>query len=112
MDSIKEAISAIFTGVVVADFLRKTGRVLQAIEVYKECLIIIHSQVLVIDISLANFMFCAIYLAIICAYDYIKDYTSTEKYLRELLLYLDSNDTAEKAMLHLKLAEILQKQSK
>ncbi|CAH3131564.1 unnamed protein product [Pocillopora meandrina] len=112
MDSIKEAISAIFTGMVVADFLRETGRVLQAIEVYKECLIIIHSLVLVIDISLANTMFCAIYLAIFCAYDYIKDYTNTENYLKELLLYLDSHDTAEKGWLHLKLAEILRVQSK
>ncbi|CAH3131573.1 unnamed protein product [Pocillopora meandrina] len=112
MDSVKEAISAIFRGKVVADFLRKTGRVLQATEVYKECLIIIHSQVLVIDISLANSMFCAIYLAIICAYDYIKDYTNTENYLKELLLYLDSHDTAKKGWLHLKLAEILRVQSK
>ena len=112
MDSIEEAISAIFIGIVVAEFLRKTGRVLQAIEVYKECLIILHSQAQAIDSSLANLIFCAIYLAIICAYDYIKDYTSTEKYLRELLLYLDSNDTAEKGRLHLKLAEILQVQSK
>ena len=112
MDSMKEAISAISIGMVVADFLRKTGRVLQAIEVYKECLIIIHSQVLVIDISLANSMFCAIYLAIICAYDYIKDYTNTENYLKKLLLYLDSHNTTKKGRLHLKLAEILRVQSK
>ncbi|XP_066016680.1 tetratricopeptide repeat protein 28-like [Pocillopora verrucosa] len=112
MDSIKEAISAIFIGSVVAVFLGKTGRVLQAIEVYKECLIILHSQARAIDSSLANLIFRVIYLELICAYDYIKDYTSTEKYLRELLLYLDSNDTAEKGRLHLKLADILQKQSK
>ena len=107
MDSIKEV-----TGILVADFLRKTGHVLQAIEVYKECLIIVHSQAQAIDSSLADFKFQAIYERIILAYDYIKDYTSTEKYLRELLLYLDSNDIPEKGRLHLKLAEILQKQSK
>ena len=61
MDSIKEAESAIYIAVVVAEFLRKTGRVLQAIEVYKECLIILHSQAQAIDRSLANFMFRAIY---------------------------------------------------
>ena len=67
MDSIKEAISAIFIGTVVAVFLHKTGRVLQAIEVYKECLIILHSQAQAIDSSLANFTFRAIYKKIICA---------------------------------------------
>ncbi|CAH3165114.1 unnamed protein product [Pocillopora meandrina] len=61
MDSIEEAISAIIRGMMVAVFLHTTGRVLQAIEVYKECLIITHSLVLVIDISLANFMFSTIY---------------------------------------------------
>ncbi|RMX41716.1 hypothetical protein pdam_00025261 [Pocillopora damicornis] len=112
MDSIKEAISAISIGIAVAEFLRKTGRVLQAIEVYRECLIILHSQAQAIDSSLANFTFRAIYKKIICAYVYIEDYTSTEKYIRELLLYLDYNDTAEKGWLHLHLAEILQVQSK
>ena len=46
MDSIEEALLAIFIGTVVAEFLRKTSRVLQAIEVFKECLIKLHSQVL------------------------------------------------------------------
>ena len=96
MDSVKEAISVITIGKVVAEFLHKTDRVLQAIEVYKECLTILHSQVLAIDSSLANAMFRVVYRNIICAYVYIKDYTSTEKYLRKLLLYLDSNNTAEK----------------
>ena len=67
MDSIEEALSAIFIGLVVAEFLCKTGRVLQAIEVYRECLIILHSQVLAIDGSLANTMFRAIYMKIILA---------------------------------------------
>ena len=40
MDRITEAISAISIGIVVAEFLRKTGTVLQAIEIYKECLIL------------------------------------------------------------------------
>ena len=77
MDSIKKAESAIYIAVVVAEFLRKTGRVLQAIKVYKECLIILHSQAQAIDSSLANFTFRAIYKKIICAYANIKDYTST-----------------------------------
>ena len=112
MNSIKEAISAISIGIMVAEFLRKTSRVLQAIEVYKECLIILPSQAQAIDSSLANFTFREIYEELICAYVSIKDYTSSEKYLRELLLYLDTNDTAEKGWLHLRLAEILQIQSK
>ena len=79
MDSIEEALLAIFIGIVVAEFLRKTSRVLQAIEVFKECLIKLHSQVLAIDGSLANTMFRAFYMKINFAYVYIKDYTSTEK---------------------------------
>ncbi|MCO0638294.1 hypothetical protein M8745_20375, partial [Lutimaribacter sp. EGI FJ00014] len=112
MDSKEEAILAIFIGMLIATFLYNTGCVLQAIEVYEECLIILHSQAQAIDSSLSNLIFRVIYLAIICAYDYIKDYTSTEKYLRELLLYLDSNDIAEKGRLHLKLADILRVQGK
>ena len=73
MDRITEAISAISIGIVVAEFLRKTGTVLQAIEIYKECLIILHSQTRAIDCSLANFTFRAIYKKIICAYANIKD---------------------------------------
>ena len=42
MDSIEEAI---YVGMVIAEYLHKTGRVLQAIEVCKECLIILHSLV-------------------------------------------------------------------
>ena len=112
MDSIEEALLAIFIGIVVAEFLRKTSRVLQAIEVFKECLIKLHSQVLAIDGSLANTMFRALYIKITFAYVYIKDYTSTEKYLGKLFLYLDCNDTSEKGWLHLFLAEILRVQSK
>ena len=70
MDSIEEALLAIFIGIVVAEFLRKTSRVLQAIEVFKECLIKLHSQVLAIDGSLANTMFRALYIKITFAYVY------------------------------------------
>ena len=38
MYNIKEAISAISIGILVAEFLRKTGRVLQAVEVYKSAI--------------------------------------------------------------------------
>ena len=79
MNSIQEAISAFIIGTVVAKFLRKTDRVLQAIEVYKECLIILNSQTQAIDSSSANLMFRAIYKEIISAYFYIKDFTRTEK---------------------------------
>ena len=112
MDSIKEPISAIYIGIVVAEFLSKTGPVLQAIEIYKECLIILNSQGQAIDNSLANVTFRVIYMKIISAYVYIKDYTSTEKYLRKLLLYIDSNDPIEEGWLHLNLADILHAQSK
>ena len=112
MDSIKEPISAIYIGIVVAEFLSKTGPVLQAIEIYKECLIILNSQGQAIDNSLANVTFRVIYMKIINAYVYIEDYTSTEKYLRKLLLYIDSNDTTEEGWLHLNLADILHAQSK
>ena len=54
MDSKEEAILAIFIGILIATFLYNTGCVLQAIEVYEECLIILHSQVLSIDSLLAN----------------------------------------------------------
>ena len=112
MDSKEKALLAIFIGILIAGFLKNTGCVLQAIEVYEECLIILHSQVLSIDSLLANTMFRTIYLALTCAYGDIKDYTSTEKYLRKLLPYLDSNDTAEKGWLHLKLADILRIQNR
>ena len=61
MDRITEAISAISIGIVVAEFLRKTGPELQATEIYKEFLILLHSQARAIDSSLANFTFRAIY---------------------------------------------------
>ena len=51
MNRITEAISAISIGIVVAEFLRKTGTVLQAIKIYKECLILLHSQTRAIDCS-------------------------------------------------------------
>ena len=103
MDSIEEALLAIFIGIVVAEFLRKTSRVLQAIEVFKECLIKLHSQVLAIDGSLANTMFRAlIHENNLC----LRLYKGLHKYRK------DCNDTAEKGWLHLFLAAILQVQSK
>ena len=96
MDGIEEAASANIIGITISRFLSETGRVLQAIEVFKECLIILRSHAQAINSSLANFVFRVIYKEMICAYLRIKDFTSAEKCLKELFLYLDSKTPLKK----------------
>ena len=97
----------------VANFLLNTGRVLRAIELCKECLIVLHSQAQTMDRSLANNSLRVIYNTITNAYSAMNDYASGEKCLRELLnLYQDSIESVEKGHLHFRLAKVLYDQNK
>ncbi|PFX12113.1 Tetratricopeptide repeat protein 28 [Stylophora pistillata] len=117
MDNIEEVLdtTAVLIALMVPRFLLKTGRVSQAIELCKECLIVLNSQGLSKDglSTDSSFLEC-IYILMDEAYDAMpNDYANKEKYLKDLLLlHQDSGDTFKQGRITLKLADTLNNQSK
>ncbi|PFX13030.1 Tetratricopeptide repeat protein 28 [Stylophora pistillata] len=97
----------------VANFLLETGRVSGAMELYKECLIVLHNQRLTMDRSNVNNILRVIYKTMTNAYRAMNDHATEAKYLRRLLhLYQDSNESVEKGRIHFRLANSLHAQNK
>ena len=67
----------------------------QAIELPKECQIVLNNQGLIMESLLANAMLYTIYRAIFHAYNYTKNYAGEEEYIRELLLSQDPYETLQ-----------------
>ena len=114
MDNITEVLKTIDIGLVVAIFLRKTSRALQAIELCKECLILLlNSTAWCEEDQLYTKGYCAIYSVIFSSYLVISDYTNAERYGRELLvMFHESGDTHMEGKISLRMAKIYQKQNR
>ena len=68
MNTIEDILQAAFIGFVVANFLLNTGCALKAIEVCKECLIILFSRVVKMQGEIFNLLYISIYTTIFRAY--------------------------------------------
>ena len=112
MNNMGEVIQAISIGIIVANFLLNTCRVLKAIELYKECLIILDNKTPVKD-EVINILYQTIYFQTLEACCLINDCTSAIKYGRKLLVvYHKSGNKGMESQLSLKLAKLYQRQSK
>ena len=94
MNNIDDIVEAIRIGLVVATFLLNTGRGLRAIEVCKECLILMNNEALKTkgeDFNLLNICF---YKTIFEGYCLLPDYTKALIYGRQLLdIYRECGET-------------------
>ena len=113
MDDIKDIKKAIRVGLFVAVFLEKTERYLQAIELCKECLILLDNSALAIEEQFSKLCYRRIIVAMFNAYLSMSDYTNAERHARKLLPMLrDSGDKRQEGKLSLQLAEIYHAQSR
>ena len=88
MDNTEEIITTIFIGTFVATFLRNTRRVPQALELCKECLILLKKQALAKEEKIVELAYTGIYLSLFQTYCLFSDYTSGIEYGRNLLHFL------------------------
>ena len=113
MDDIKDVKKAIHVGLFVAVFLKKTERYLQAIELCKECLILLNNSALGIEDQVSKLYFRNVYVIMFNAYFSISDYTNAERHARKLLPMLrDSGDKRQEGTLSVMLANIYYRQSR
>ena len=113
MTIMEEILQAITIGLIVAYFLLNTGRAPKAIEVCKECLIILNNAVLQKQEQFVNLIKIRIYVAILMASLLVADYTSVISYGWKLLdIYRERGETAKEGTLTLTLADICEQQCK
>ncbi|XP_078357079.1 uncharacterized protein LOC144641935 [Oculina patagonica] len=107
MNDIEDLLQAISIGLVVATFLLNTGCALKAIEICKECLIFLNSEVLKKEEHFIKLLKLGIYVRMYNAYYLIDDYTNAIQYSRELLvIYHECGETAEEGNVTIALAEL------
>ena len=96
----------IYIGIVVVTFLLNTSRVLKAIELCKECLIVLNNKALGKEKELVRFAYMHLYFQICNGYDLINDHTSAIEWGRKLLLLLrESGEKGLEGNVTYKLAE-------
>ena len=88
MDNTEEVITTIFIGTFVATFLRNTSRVLRALELCKECLILLNKKALAKETKIVELAYTTIYLSLFKTYCLLNDYTSGIECGRKLLHFL------------------------
>ena len=103
---------AISIGITIATFLLNTRRVLKAIELLKECLIILNNKTVIKEEAIQAFHE-KIYFKISDAYCLIKDYTSALQYGKKLLVMCQTRgEKVKESRLSLLLASLYQEQGK
>ena len=95
MDNIADLIQAIFIGLVVANFLLNTSRVRKALELCKECLILLDNKALEKDEDVVNVFCRCLQNTMMKGYQLIYDYTSAIECCRNYLVVL--RKTGERA---------------
>ena len=107
MHNIEEILKAIWIGLVVALFLLKTGRGLQATELCNECLILLNNLALGIEDQFSKSFYRDINEIIFNAYYAIYGYTHAKRYTRKLLAMFH-----DAGIVTIKLGNVYQRQSR
>jgi len=110
MENIAEVLQAIFIGTVVAKFLLITNRVVKAIELCKECLILVKN--LKIPNNEKDCVRLVIYTTMSMGYTLISDHTNGIECIRKLLTLLcECGDRVTEARTTMHLAILYERQS-
>ena len=105
-------LQAIFVGFTVATFLLNIGRVLKAIELCKESLVLLNDKALNIEKQLGQIIHKRIYATMFVAYRRVSQNTNAIACGRKLLaIHQECNDTVQEGILSIALAQIYQNQS-
>ena len=112
MDNTEEVITTIFIGTFVATFLRKTSRVLQALVMCKECLILLNNKALAKTKEIVDIAYTRIYLSLFKTYCLLNDHTSGIECGRKLLHFLRvCGEKSKEGQVTCKLAKLYHLQS-
>ena len=113
MDSTEEMITTIFVGTFVATFLRNTSRVLQAIRLCKECLIVLNNKSLTKEKELVKSTYRFIYVSLFETCCLLNDHTTAIKCGKKLLHFLRGcGETTQVGQVTYKLADLYNHQRK
>ena len=88
MDSKDEVMKALTIGILVASFLLNSSRVPKAIDLCKECAILLNNKALEKEKNLVKSLYIWVYSMMFYGYRFINDYTSAMEYGRKLLTLL------------------------
>ena len=113
MDDINHVIWITFISTLVADFLLNTGRVQKAIELWKECLILLNIPIPGKQEEIVRLAYEVISASIFKGYQILNDYTSGIEFGSKLLVFLRGcGETALEGKVTLQLAKFYHDQSK
>ncbi|KAL9986709.1 hypothetical protein ACROYT_G000893 [Oculina patagonica] len=113
MDNKPEVLQAIGIGILIATFFFNTSRVLKAIELCKECLILLDKKAVEDERKLLKGCWKRIYSLLGVAYVLVNDYaSSTHHYNKLLAIHREYGEKDEEGFLSLTLAMLYQRQSK
>jgi len=111
MGNIEEVLHALVTGMIVATFLLNTSRVLKAIEVFKECLILLNNKALNNEKEFFKIARIPIYFGIFMGYDLVSDHASAIECSKKLqALFCQCGKKDQEGMVNLKVGQFYQRQ--
>ena len=112
MDNISEILQAIHIGAVVASFLFNTGRIIKAVDIFNECLVLLNGKALETIKELTTPLLIYVYRKLLDGYTLVYDHTRAIECGKKLLVTLHNSGQKEvEGMTLLKLAESTIKQA-
>ena len=113
MDSIPDILQTIHIAAVVATFLFNTGRIIKAVAIFNECLVLLNGKALETIKELTTPLLIYVYSKLLDGYTLVYDHTRAIECGKNLLVTLhNSGQKEEEAMTLLKLANIYYQTSK
>ena len=113
MDNILEIVQTIHIGAVVATFLFNTGRIIKAVDIFNECLVLLNGKALETIKELTTPLVINVYHKLLDGYTLVYDHTRAIECGKKLLVTLHNSGQKEvEGMTLLKLANIYYQRSK
>ena len=113
MDNILEILQTIYIGAVVATFLFNTGRIIKAVDIFNECLVLLNGKALETIKELTTPLLIYVYYNLVNGYTLVYDHTRAIECGKKLLVTLHISGKKEvEGMTLLKLANIYHQRSK
>ena len=113
MDNIVEVAQISYIGVVVATFLFNTGRIIKAVDIFNECLVLLNGKALETIKELTTPLLIYVYRKLLDGYTRVYDHTRAIECGKKLLVTLhNSGKKEEEGMTLLKVAKMYYQKSK
>ncbi|CAH3190287.1 unnamed protein product, partial [Porites lobata] len=115
MDNISEILQTIHIGAVVATFLFNTGRIIRAVDIFNECLVLLNGKALETIKELTTPLLIYVYRKLLDGFTLVYDHTRATECNKRLLATLHNSTSGQKeveGMTLLKLANIYYQTSK